>query len=534
MATYSVTSGYTLSGTTVTSGGVFVSTLALAPNDILIVSSGGAAQALTLNGDTISVLRGGTTSGIIVSSGGKEVFTGRTTVAGTSVYAGGVVSNGVAAGTVDPGLYVASGGLLDITGPISNQVLPVTVDSGGQIEFGGVGAAGVVTGSGTTNVTASAGIAAHNSIEFTSAYTFTSGSIPNGASSRILLTVTCFAAGTRILTDAGERPVEAIQPGDTVAVLRNGEQVLEPVIWVGFSRIDLAKHPKPELAAPIRIRAGALAEQTPTRDLLLSPEHCLIIDGSCVPVKLLVNGASIAREHPAEPFTYYHVELADHGIIFAEGAASESYLDTGNRVMFDNADSPRLLHPMFELNATAERWKTDACAPLATTPDQVAPLWQSLAERSVALGFPVPMPTMIANPDLHIMVDGKRLQPTSDRNTRYVFMVPAGVSSVTLNSRFCIPADKMIPGQRDTRRLGVRVDWLSIRSSTVETILPADHPDLRQGWNDVERDSAAMWRWTDGAATIPWSSIQGVAVLTVCCTPVDHYPLYDEKLRLVA
>ena len=202
--------------------------------------------------------------------------------------------------------------------------------------------------------------------------------------------------------------------------------------------------------------------------------------------------------------------------------------------MFDNANSPRLLHPVFEVNATAERWTTDACAPLTTTPDQVAPVWQALAERSVALGFKIPTPTMIANPDLHIMVDGKRVQPTSDRNSRHVFMVPAGARSITLNSRFCIPADKMVPGQRDTRRLGVRVDWMAIRSSTSETILPADHPGLRQGWNDVERDGTAMWRWTDGAATIPWQSIQAAAVLTVCCTPVNHYPLHDEKLRLVA
>lgn len=534
MATYSITSGYTLSGTTVTSGGAFVSTLTLSPNDILIVSSGGVAEALTLTNETLRVLRGGTTSNIIVSSGGKEVFPGSATVVGTSVFSGGVVSAGIAAGTANSGLYVASGGLLDITGGTASQITPVTVDSGGQIEFGGVGPTGVITGSGTTTVTASAGAAAYNSIVFTSAYDFTTGTIPSGSASRLLLTVTCFAAGTRILTDKGERPIEAIQPGDLVAVLRNGEKVLEPVAWVGFSRIDLARHAKPELAAPIRVKAGALAERTPSRDLLLSPEHCLIIGGGCIPVKLLVNGASIARECPTEPFTYYHLELVKHGILLAEGAASESYLDTGNRAAFDNADSPRLLHPTFEVNASSERWQTDACAPLATAPDQVAPVWQALAERSVALGFKIPTPTLIANPDLHIMVDGKRLQPTSERNSRYVFMVPAGVSSVTLNSRFCIPADKMIPGQRDTRRLGVRVDWLSIRSSTAETILAADHPDLLQGWNDLERDGVTMWRWTDGAATIPWPSIEGAAVLTVCCIPVDHYPLYDEKLRLVA
>ena len=71
-------------------------------------------------------------------------------------------------------------------------------------------------------------------------------------------------------------------------------------------------------------------------------------------------------------------------------------------------------------------------------------------------------------------------------------------------------------------------------SDDAETILSADHPALQEGWNDAERSGAAMWRWTDGAATIPWDNITGSAVVTVRCTPVDQYPVYDETLALVA
>jgi hypothetical protein len=266
----------------------------------------------------------------------------------------------------------------------------------------------------------------------------------------------------------------------------------------------------------------------------VSPEHCLILDGRCVPAKLLVNGGSIAREYRTTPFEYYHIELAQHGILIAEGAEAESYLDTGNRAAFDNAETPRMLHPAFEVNPTSERWLTDACAPLASIEEEVAPIWQMLADRSVALGYPVPTPSTVEGSDLHIEADGLRIDPVSDRDSRYVFTIPAGVKTVSLASRFCIPADKMVSSVRDTRRLGVSVNWIAIRTGDAETILSADHPALQDGWNDVERSAAAMWRWTDGAATIPWDNISGSAVVTIRCAPVDQYPVYDEKLDLVA
>jgi hypothetical protein len=43
-----------------------------------------------------------------------------------------------------------------------------------------------------------------------------------------------------------------------------------------------------------------------------------------------------------------------------------------------------------------------------------------------------------------------------------------------------------------------------------------------------------MWRWTDGAATIPWENITSSAVMTIRCTPVNEYLVYDAKLALIA
>ncbi|WP_428488521.1 hypothetical protein [Rhodopila sp.] len=150
------------------------------------------------------------------------------------------------------------------------------------------------------------------------------------------------------------------------------------------------------------------------------------------------------------------------------------------------------------------------------------------------LGFPVSTVRTTSDANLHVAADGRAIQPIPDSEDRYVFLVPAGVRSVSLVSRFCIPSDKMISDQRDTRRLGVRVNWLSIRSHDSETIFAADHPALQAGWNTVENDPGSMWRWTDGNALIPWNKAISSAILTVRCTPVDEYPIYDAKLRLVA
>jgi hypothetical protein len=340
--------------------------------------------------------------------------------------------------------------------------------------------------------------------------------------------------GARIRAARGDVRIESITAGDEVVVIRDGHETMEPVKWVGSSRVDIARHRHAEDVAPVHIRKDAIADNQPAVDLLVSPEHCLIIDGRCVPAKLLVNGGSITSERDHAPFTYYHIELERHGILLAENTPAESYLDTGNRCWFDNADDPRQLHPVFEVNADSARWLTDACAPLVKIPEEADPIWRRLAERSEQIGFPLPSVQTVEGADLHIVADGRVIQPVSDGDARYIFAVPAGVKSVSLVSRFCIPADKMPPSQRDSRRLGVCVHWIAIRTDDGESILAADHPALQDGWNDPETVGKTIWRWTDGAANVPWDNVCGSAVLTVRCFPVDQYVVYDEQTRLVA
>ena len=158
------------------------------------------------------------------------------------------------------------------------------------------------------------------------------------------LTVPCFATGTRLLTAAGEVAVEHLAVGDLVPTLTGGRLV--PVRWIGHCIVDCGRHPHPEDVWPVRVWAGAFGPGCPARDLLLSPDHAVHVDATLVPIRHLVNGATIIQE-AVDRVEYWHVELPTHQVLFAEGLAVESYLDTGNR------SSLRHRHPVPE-RATKE------------------------------------------------------------------------------------------------------------------------------------------------------------------------------------
>ena len=139
------------------------------------------------------------------------------------------------------------------------------------------------------------------------------------------ITVACFVAGARILTDAGEVEVERLQVGARVVSVLHRK--LLPVVWIGCRKLSAAR--------PVRVRADAFGAGRPHRALWLAPDHAVFVDGALVPVRCLVNGASIAQQ-PRDEVFYYHVELAEHGVQLAEGLPAESYLDTGNRAGFAN------------------------------------------------------------------------------------------------------------------------------------------------------------------------------------------------------
>jgi Hint domain len=145
--------------------------------------------------------------------------------------------------------------------------------------------------------------------------------------------VICFLRGTRIRTPDGSKPVELLLIGDKV-LTADGQT--RAVRWLWRQTVVTAF--ADELRAyPIHIRAGALDENVPERDLFLSPDHAILVDECLVQAAALVNNATITRVLKPEPrFVYYHIELEDHALVLAEGVASETFVDNITRRRFDN------------------------------------------------------------------------------------------------------------------------------------------------------------------------------------------------------
>ena len=102
----------------------------------------------------------------------------------------------------------------------------------------------------------------------------------------------CFYGGTMVATPAGEVAVETLKRGDLVLTI-DGRAL--PVTWLGQQTLSRL-FTDPLRALPIRIKAGALADSVPTRDLLVSPDHAILVDGALIQAGALVNGTSIVRE----------------------------------------------------------------------------------------------------------------------------------------------------------------------------------------------------------------------------------------------
>lgn len=158
----------------------------------------------------------------------------------------------------------------------------------------------------------------------------------NGSPTKITLdsaTYPCFCAGTRISTPTGYANVEDLQAGDAV-MTADGTAVA--VRWIGRRAVDL-RFADPISSLPIRITAGALGNSLPARDLLLSPDHAMFLDGLLIQAGALVNGVSILRETRMEQrFTYYHIETPNHSLVLAEDAPTETFVDNVDRMAFDN------------------------------------------------------------------------------------------------------------------------------------------------------------------------------------------------------
>lgn len=155
----------------------------------------------------------------------------------------------------------------------------------------------------------------------------------SGAGAKVAGGVICFTPDTMISTEFGARPIRDIRPGDRILTRDNGPQ---PVLWRGHRRMSGARlHVMPHLR-PVRIRADALGQGRPGEDLLVSPQHRMLIKGAAalalfntsevlVAAEDLINDRTILTDHVARDVTYVHLLLEHHNIVWANGLETESF-----------------------------------------------------------------------------------------------------------------------------------------------------------------------------------------------------------------
>ncbi len=391
---------------------------------VQVVESGGSALDVTVNSGTQNVFFGGYASGTVLNSSQETLFQGASAT-DTTVSAHAELF--VGAGATETGAVIASGGSELDSGTSLSAVISggtLTVGSGG-VASGGItfsGSGGVLDISGGAVAATIGGFSSGDTIDLatlsfsaggtaslnatTDVLTVTEGgssahlqlagdyasatfNLAADAASGTVLTVSgtiietsgipCFAAGTRIMTDRGPVPVEQLAVGDRVVTAEHGTM---PITWIGHRRIDCRRHPEPHKVQPVLIAAHAFGHGTPERDLLLSPDHAVFAEGVLIPVKHLINGRTI-RQIVIPAVTYFHVALDRHGVILAEGLPVESYLDTGDRGGFENAEGPIALHPSFASERGDIALIVDAIgyAPLRVTGPEVEAVRARLAAK---------------------------------------------------------------------------------------------------------------------------------------------------------
>lgn len=237
-----------------------------------------------------------------VETGGAQTLTQNVTINGTTYLAGSVVENEFS--------------MLDASG---NEVYVVRID-GVNIGFG------YPVGQEPTNGTTFTATIGRDGDPLDSGDGTSSSSEPYA-------NIVCYAEGTLIMTSEGERPVESLKPSDQVMTLDRSEP--QQIRWT--HRDTRALEEASSDATAILINAGALGTNLPVRELIVSPQHRILVGGggqlqgpfkteAFAPAKSLTSLPGIRHMKGKQHITWIHFACERHEIVTANGCLSESLL----------------------------------------------------------------------------------------------------------------------------------------------------------------------------------------------------------------
>ncbi|MFL5281406.1 MAG: Hint domain-containing protein [Rhodopila sp.] len=305
-----------------------------------------------------------------------------------------------------------------------------------------------------------------------------------GAASQADSTPICFLRGTRIATPSGEVPIEHLSAGDLILTHAGKARA---IIWIGESNA-LAPGHRRSVATPVIIRRNAFGNGIPNGDLRVTGAHAFLFDSVLIPAEFLINHRSIVWDDEPQEVSLYHIELETHDVLIANGAPAESYRDDGNRWLFRNA-------------WTAHPGAKEACAQVVTGGAIVDAVWRRLLDRA----GPEPAVPLTTDPGLHLVVDGRRVEPAPVYRDIYTFCLPRGSRIVRIVSRAASPAELGLV--RDPRVLGVAVHKVILWDGPRAVLFEASDERLVDGFHGYEPDAGI--RWTNGDAGLPEGLLGG-------------------------
>lgn len=331
----------------------------------------------------------------------------------------------------------------------------------------------------------------------------------------------CYLKGTHIATPAGEVQVETLKAGDKVLTATGG---VATVKWLGHRTLHKSRIPAKDAvrAFPILFKKDSIANNVPHRDLTLSPGHHVSFDGTLVPAMMLVNGQTIVQQFNTKVFEYFHVELEQFDIMLAEGVPAESYVDTGNRSMFQNA-ADVAMNPDF--------------GPAEGRPEvqgikvvQQGPVVEAIRKQLLARAQALTGAVLTTDAALCIEVNGQIVQSTPEfgKEGVYHFALPANAGDVRVLSRSAVVRDVTPLARRDVRQIGIGLSGIVVSTASGRQQISLTDAALT-GLNAAQGVKGTTMRWTNGAAVLPAALINTTGAATLELTVLRTYTYWIAK-----
>lgn len=144
--------------------------------------------------------------------------------------------------------------------------------------------------------------------------------------------IPCFTPGTLIATPKGERRVEDLQVGDRIITRDNG---IQQIRWLGTRTLNTRELAHAPHLNPVRIRQGALGNGLPERDMLVSPNHRVLVANDKTALYFDDSEVLVAAKHltgvdgidvvESMEVTYIHFMFDQHEVVLSDGAWTESF-----------------------------------------------------------------------------------------------------------------------------------------------------------------------------------------------------------------